>query len=131
MCKTAPCLGTPEDIIKLIAAGHGDKIFRTAWAAGVKYGIPIIEMYQIGYDHQRGCCPFLQNGLCSLHECGLKPTEGRLADCKVKTCPDDKQPPYLLVAHTWSLEHNASTIATIKSYVFRKLIRDSFQLTEI
>ena len=83
-CKkqcTTPCLGTPEDIEKLIDAGFDDKIFLTDWYAGIILGVTDqpIEMYQAELIEETGFCTFYENGLCKLHDKGLKPTEGKLS----------------------------------------------------
>ena len=77
-CKTV-CLGTPEDIERLIDAGFGNKLEFTIWGVGkmlgkINYTIPMIQPIQTDSG-----CVFFQNGLCELHEKGLKPTEGRLS----------------------------------------------------
>lgn len=77
-CAT-PCLGTPEDIEKLIDAGYKDQLSVSEWAVGkllgkIDYTIPMIQAIQ----SDKGCV-FFHNGLCDLHEKGLKPTEGRLS----------------------------------------------------
>ncbi len=84
-CEVAPCLGTPQDILKLIDAGYADKILPTVWAAGVAMKITdkIVNIYastQISRDKiGKGPCIFYKEGLCELHDKGLKPTEGRLS----------------------------------------------------
>jgi hypothetical protein len=79
-CKTAPCLGTPEDILKLIQAGHGDKLQAIIWMAGVFTGLndKPLTMVQLKFMEGEGCI-MLKNGLCTLHKSGLKPTEGKLS----------------------------------------------------
>ena len=77
-CLT-PCLGTPQDIWRLIEAGYGSKLRLTYWAVGMLVGelsfpIPMVQALQT----QHGCV-FWENGLCRLHDAGLKPTEGRLS----------------------------------------------------
>lgn len=77
-CRT-PCLGTPEDIEKIIEAGYGNKLSLTLWAVGILFGavsfpIPIIQAKQT----ENGCI-FQENGLCILHDKELKPTEGKLS----------------------------------------------------
>lgn len=77
-CATI-CLGTPEDIEKLLDAGHRDKLMVTEWGVGMMFGvinfpIPMIQAKQT----DKGCI-FFENGLCTLHNKGLKPTEGRLS----------------------------------------------------
>lgn len=77
-CKT-PCLGTPGDILRLIKAGYGDKLAVTNWMVGILAGeIPFpVKMVQ---PKQTGSgCVFFRDGLCELHACGLKPTEGKLS----------------------------------------------------
>lgn len=78
-CHT-PCLGTPEDILRLIEAGYADRLAMTEWWAGVVMGVtdhPITMIQAVlGAD---GWCTFYHDGLCELHDKGLKPTEGRLS----------------------------------------------------
>lgn len=80
-CTTTPCLGTPEDIEKIIDAGYGERIFLTDWAAGKLMGITneVIEIFAPEYDEQKKACTFFNDGLCELHHKGLKPTEGKLS----------------------------------------------------
>lgn len=79
-CRT-PCLGTPEDIIKLIEAGYVDRLKPTMWLTGMALGkltypIPMIQAEAM----DNGWCTFRRDdGLCELHDLGLKPTEGRLS----------------------------------------------------
>lgn len=77
-CKT-PCLGTPDDILRLIKAGYADKVAITDWAFGMAIGeIPFpIRMVQ-PVKTSKGCV-FFKDGLCELHTLGLKPTEGKLS----------------------------------------------------
>ena len=78
-CHT-PCLGTPEDILKLIEAGYEDRLSPTLWAVGMLMGLTDkpIKMIQARQE-DNGWCTFYHNGLCELHDLGLKPTEGRLS----------------------------------------------------
>ena len=84
MCKT-PCLGTPDDILKLIEAGYADRLAPTEWAYGLLVGThtTTIMMMQPKLA-SNGYCTFYKDGLCELHDLGLKPTEGRLAHCSTK-----------------------------------------------
>lgn len=77
-CVT-PCLGTPEDIEKLIEAGYKDRLSVTEWAVGkllgkIDYTISMVQAIQTDNG-----CTFFHDGLCELHSLGLKPTEGRLS----------------------------------------------------
>ena len=79
-CRT-PCLGTPEDIAKLIDAGYKDRLAPTEWWAGAVIGItkgPVM-MIQAMVDKNGWCTFRCPDGLCELHDKGLKPTEGRLS----------------------------------------------------
>lgn len=69
-CK-APCLGTPEDMDKILAAGYGDRL------EGITVeGLAIIRPK---LDRKKDACTFFTNGLCELHDAGLKPTVGKLS----------------------------------------------------
>ena len=83
-CRT-PCLGTPEDIKKLIDAGYKEYLMPTQWLVGLvlgklSYPIPMIQAIQ----RDDGWCIFYANGLCKLHDLNLKPTEGRLSHHSLK-----------------------------------------------
>ena len=77
-CHT-PCLGTPVDIEKIIDAGYGDKLEITYWAVGIIMGVTksAIPMLQARAGNEY--CVFFNDGLCQLHDKGLKPTEGKLS----------------------------------------------------
>lgn len=115
MCKKTPCLGTPQDILTLINNGHRDKLAMTGWAAGVVHDIPVIPMVQPWFDQERGACAFLSDdNLCTLHDAGLKPTEGRLAPCgPPRTISSMSEWLPYQVAKTWLLDQNMSVISKI------------------
>ena len=75
-CKQV-CLGTPDDIMKIADAGYGNLLKYTDWWAGVSHGVSPIRMVQLELTNN-GCVCFV-NGLCILHDKGLKPTEGKLS----------------------------------------------------
>ena len=77
-CRT-PCRGTPEDILRLLKAGYKERLAPTLWGVGlvlgrIPYVVPMIQARQ-----ENGYCIFFHDGLCELHDAGLKPTEGRLS----------------------------------------------------
>lgn len=83
-CRT-PCLGTPDDIMKLIEAGYIDKLLPTGWVVGMMLGkidhvIPMVQLKKA----ENGFCVLYKGGLCLLHELGLKPTEGKLSHHTIK-----------------------------------------------
>ncbi|MCE8595707.1 hypothetical protein [Bacteroides fragilis] len=78
-CRRTPCIGTPQDIQALIKAGYKDKLSFTLWSVGfilgkIDFGIPMIQPKQTPSG-----CVFFKDGLCELHDLGLKPTEGKLS----------------------------------------------------
>lgn len=112
-CRT-PCLGTPEDILKLIRAGYADRLAPTEWWAGVIMGVCKQPVLMVQPVLENGWCTFRQeDGLCELHNAGLKPTEGRLSHHSIR---DDNFNPKKslswLVAKEW-LEADADTIHSI------------------
>jgi len=118
-CKT-PCLGTPDDILRLIRAGYKDKLASTAWCVGMALGrinfpVPMVQAIQTASG-----CVFYKNGLCELHDARLKPTEGKLSHHSIR------QENYKFnkslswnVAKEWLDEKNRETIRT----VFREIGR--------
>lgn len=82
-CHT-PCLGTPEDILKLIEVGYRDRLAPTTWLVGMLMGVcdRPIEMVQAKVEN--GWCTFYHDGLCELHDKGLKPTEGKLSHHSIR-----------------------------------------------
>lgn len=74
LCKSqcnSPCLGTPEDMAKIIGAGFSNRLMITE-----DRGVSIIAPL---YDENKESCTFFTDGLCELHDKGLKPTEGKLS----------------------------------------------------
>jgi Fe-S-cluster containining protein len=87
MCEHRPCWGTPEEIEKIIEAGLGDRLMNDYWIESPQ-DVQIFSPAIVGYEGRTapfmpiGACTFLKNGLCELHDKGLKPLEGRTATCK-------------------------------------------------
>lgn len=114
-CHT-PCLGTPEDILKLINAGYANRLAPTTWFAGVIMGVHPrpIEMVQ-PIEEGNGYCTFFHDGLCELHDLGLKPTEGKLAHHSIRVDNFNvKKSLAWLVAKEW-LEVDHKTLIEIYS----------------
>lgn len=113
-CRT-PCLGTPEDIERIIDAGYKSHLAVTYWGAGIVLGVidrPIL-MVQIK-DKDNSGCSFFKNGLCELHDKGLKPTEGKLSHHTLSL--DNFNPKKSIawhVAKEWLDEDNADIIYRI------------------
>ena len=118
MCQRTPYLGTPQDILALINAGHVDKVCYTEWVAGMVLGhitrpIVMVQIKSKGKDKD-GECVFFNDGKCELHENGLKPTEGKLSHHEVSA--RELKPEYNLtfqVALEWTKEENFDIIKEI------------------
>lgn len=112
MCRTTPCIGTPQDIRKIIEAGHGDKLAHTFWAAGLNIGMAPVPIIAPLFDDKRKCCSFLKDdGLCSLHNSGLKPIEGKLTNHEAQVINITKELPVPhMVALTWCMNTNHDDI---------------------
>lgn len=112
-CLT-PCLGTPQDIWCLLEAGYKPKLRITFWAVGIllrKIPIPILMVQP--YQTPDGCV-FWKNGLCELHDTGLKPTEGKLSYHVLteENCSFEKSLSWN-VAREWILKENRMLIKEI------------------
>ncbi len=78
-CRT-PCLGTPQDILRLFKSGYEERLEPSLWAVGMLLGKVPFPIPMIQARHEKsGFCTFYRNGLCELHSVGLKPTEGTLS----------------------------------------------------
>lgn len=113
-CRTCPCLGTPANIERLIDAGYAVKLAITDWFVGQLFGsiqfpIPMVQPIQTDSG-----CIFFHDGLCELHDRGLKPTEGRLSHHS--TQPEQfrfRNSIAWNVAKEWIDERNSDTIQRI------------------
>lgn len=87
MCNR-PCWGTPEDIFEIMAAGLSNRLMLDHWTAVPEHpsNVDVLcpanngrEGKEIGSFRQGPCIFQDVQGLCKLHDLGLKPTEGKLA----------------------------------------------------
>lgn len=78
MCRRCPCFPTPDDVVRLIQAGYMDKLIITFHPdeKSNDYPIPLVAPKE---KEKGGCVFHNKEGLCDLHESGLKPTEGKMA----------------------------------------------------
>ena len=80
MCLKAPCLPTPDDVLKISLAGHSDKLCITIWAAGLFEGFyPKAIKVVAPIMTPKGCSFLTSDFKCQLHDLNLKPLGGRLA----------------------------------------------------
>lgn len=109
-------IGTPKDIEAIIDAGYADRLKETMWMVGY-LAVKEKPIAMIQPTEKDGWCVFRRpDGLCELHDRGLKPTEGVLASCKV--IEEDDIPTYetsvlRAVAHEWVKVENFVTIMRV------------------
>jgi hypothetical protein len=83
MCATSVCVPTPDEARSLIRRGFGKQLARYKFNPH-NDDQSVIAPKTVGHDEildstTVGGCVFHKDGLCELHELGLKPLEGRLA----------------------------------------------------
>lgn len=92
MCETRPCWPTPDESQALINAGFSERLMDDYWAGGggvdEDEDVHLLAPAIVGREGlsapfwPNGRCTFLTNdGLCELHDLGLKPSEGKIASC--------------------------------------------------
>lgn len=124
-CHT-PCLGTPQYIERLIDSGYAEKLEPTLWMAGMMMGVISFPVLMIQAKKENRCCIFFHEGLCELHDRGLKPTEGRLSHHSTKI--DNFKPSKSIswnVAKEWLNEDNINVINRIVEKIENKVIHKS------
>jgi len=106
MCLDSPCLATPKDISKLITAGYGNRLMIGFITPINHEGVESITPARKGwggtesgaYYYGETSCTFLdRNGLCELHDLGLKPLGGKIANHE--RTPSDA---YILILEKWN-----------------------------
>lgn len=80
MCLASPCFPTPEEVVRLEKMGFGDQL---SFAMFLNPDTLKVEQVVAPKSKDGGffnqCVFHTTDGMCELHELGLKPTEGRLA----------------------------------------------------
>jgi len=126
-CKSQchrPCWGTPNDIVALIAAGYAKRLMRDYWVGDGRDGgdIELISPALTGYEGSSapfwpsGSCTFhREDGLCELHDLGLKPREG----CEAHHSWKGKEGYRLhkLVAKLWDSDEGDRVVAQWRQFV--------------
>lgn len=81
MCAHSTCLPTPDEARELIRRGYGPRLAAYHFEIEVVGPAPAGMEGRLDLRHTRyGACTFrTPDGLCELHELGLKPLEGREA----------------------------------------------------
>jgi len=82
MC-VAPCCGTVEDMQRLIDSGYAHRLMHDPYEGGAEMLKPALKGHEgklapWNVWSEQGCT-FWRDGLCELHDLGLKPLQGKLA----------------------------------------------------
>ncbi|MDR6548511.1 hypothetical protein J2810_004601 [Chryseobacterium rhizosphaerae] len=122
MCRHTPCMGTPEEMLRIAKAGFQDKLAVTGWLVGLINGTHDKEVTMIAPNKLENGCAFQdENGLCILHDLGLKPLEGRMTDNhKVVSLYGDEV--FLSPAWVAASEWEKRDFNGMKRRIFRKYI---------
>lgn len=124
LCKQQchqPCLGTPNDILRLINEGYADRLSPTMWVAGIVMRCTDHKVFMVQAKVENDWCTFYHDGLCELHDKGLKPTEGRLSHHSISI--DNWTPRKSIswnVAKEWEDMDNIDIIGEIIAKLFKK-----------
>jgi hypothetical protein len=112
------CLGTPDDIVRLIGAGYGVLLRRVAVTVVMMPARRVMDIRMVQLMHDDGGCALYKDGKCLVHDLGLKPTEGRYF-----IHPDNETEESLMgvltlaVAFEWTNDDNRRKV----KYCFSKL----------
>jgi len=82
MCAHSVCIPTPEEARELMRRGYVNRMSQYTFMDGESYLAPSpagLEGAHLSHTNM-GACTFFKDGLCELHDKGLKPLEGRLAN---------------------------------------------------
>jgi hypothetical protein len=95
MCMGVTCWPTFEEVKTLIELGYGDRLMCN-WFLKRDEEILILTPANAGKEGRwasflpLGQCTFLEEGMCQLHDKGLKPCEGRKVDHTTTHKPGNK-----------------------------------------
>src|ERR1700722_14752638 len=113
MCRRQVCIGTPNDMLTVANNGFSEYLVSSLWLVGLQIGIPPMEMVQIKFDTKKRRCSMLTDeGLCKLHDLGLKPTEGVLSSMHHNSDKEMKQGyiMYSTIIALWTAKWSQKTV---------------------
>lgn len=125
MCHISPCFPTPQDVDKLIQHGFEDNLKTTIFLDvrdGKQYeliapkAIQGIIATKSGHIIPINKCTFLtEDNLCSLHDLGLKPTEGKQAIHGMEHVETVEH--RISICQTWSDPKNLILVDKLNDYI--------------
>lgn len=139
MCKHCPCIGTPDEIEKLMNSGYASKLMICTYS-GTKESsrrsenpftenVIYLTPAKIGKESkttgiaEAGTCTFLIDDKCSLHDKGLKPIQGKMACCKIERVFIDQDgdeqelEERISILHLWNTQRGRDLIEKWKKEV--------------
>lgn len=120
MCHRQVCTPTPKDVLALMEAGYGYNMHATVamcYPTQLEC-ITALGMYRAGKTDvnivsfilprkEEGCIFLTPDNLCSLHDAGLKPTEGKLSLCSDNSDPSTM---FYEILKTWATPEGADVL---------------------
>ena len=121
MCRR-PCWPTPSEAQAMIDDGLGSKLMLDYWFGGGRNGDILLvtpadkgsENGQSPWFDFKGCVLQDEQGLCTIHNSGYKPLEGRLASCGDR--PRDNR----LLRHWGRIRDITRSISLLRRWKSRK-----------
>lgn len=134
-CETFPGWMNPEDAMKAIESGYGDRLMLDWLYAdadeGFENDVEVLTPASVGYESRKapempslgvffgwdkGRCTFLSRGkLCQIHDSGFKPQQ-----CRETIACEDKGPDNFVMAQLWNTECGRATVASWKSQFLKE-----------
>lgn len=111
---SSPCLGTPQDMLRLIEAGYGPNLEKFDWDEGLSSGAIDFAVPIVRIAPTKDGCPFRNKKRCMLEADDLKPTGGRLTAPMPQSapCPFERSPDWNIVRE-WVLSENALDVSHV------------------
>lgn len=128
-CLVSPCIPRPKEMHALIENGLKDRFSPTVWlnTHTLKTYVciaPLGTNWEYNGHKLHKCTLLDKDGLCTLHDSGLKPIEGRVVICSE---PDPKAILRTKICEEWSQEEG---VRIIKKYYGEEIFKDKVILDE-
>lgn len=146
MCHHTPCIGTADEFERLLDAGYANRVSLEFWVGistkDKSFGTTTVKTDK-EYDYfdedvfylapsivgnegkkaqftKSGICNLLVDNKCSLHDLGLKPSQGKMACCKIENVFIDKNGKQrdiderIAILNTWNTQKGKDLISRWK-----------------